>query len=92
MKDKTSPKKKEVNFEQSFTRLEKILEQMNSGTVSLDESLSLYEEADSLILNCNKKLQNAEKKVKILVKNREGELNINENEEPITEDFSPSSS
>ncbi len=76
-----------MTFEEAYSRLEKILEKMNSGKVSLDDSLKLYEEADTLIAFCQKRLTEAEKKIEILVKNRSGELALNENGEPLTQEF-----
>jgi len=64
-------KKENINFEQSFKRLEEILERMNSGNVSLDESLKLYEEADKLIGSCSIQLNQAEAKIEKLIKNRQ---------------------
>ena len=78
----------EVSFEKAFHRLEQILEKMNSNTISLDESLKLYEEADSLIHICGKKLNDAEKKVEILIKNRNGDLQLKSDNRPQTENFS----
>ncbi len=88
----TKEKKEELSFEKGFARLEQILEKMGSNTISLDESLALYEEADSLIKICNKKLNDAEKKVEILIKNRNGELTLGDTERPQTENFTPGSS
>jgi exodeoxyribonuclease VII small subunit len=76
-------------FESAFARLEAILEKMNEGGTSLDESLKLYEEADKLILCCGKKLNEAEKKIEILIKNRNGELQIGADGKPLKEDFRP---
>lgn len=75
------------NFEQAFARLEQILEQMNSGKANLDDSLKLYEEADTLITSCNKRLSEAEQKIEILVKNRSGDLALNEQGSPLTQPF-----
>lgn len=61
-----------MTFEEAYERLEQILEKMNSEQVSLDDALSLYEEADQLILSCQKRLNEAEQKIEILLKNREG--------------------
>lgn len=77
-------------FEKAFSRLEEILEKMNSGVLALDESIRLYEEADSLIQLCNKKLNQAETKIEMLVKNREGDLQLSSTGTPMTEPF-PSS-
>jgi exodeoxyribonuclease VII small subunit len=75
------------NFEQAFIRLEHILEQMNSGKVSLDDSLKLYEEADKLIHACGKRLNEAEQKIETLLKNRSGDLVLNEQGAPSTQPF-----
>lgn len=85
-------KQEEITFEKAFARLEQILEKMNSNTISLDESLQLYEEADSLIQICGKKLNDAEKKVEILIKNRNGDLVLGQTQQPQTENFTPGTS
>lgn len=77
----------EISFEESFARLEEILEKMNSGTISLDESLKLFEEADKLIIFCTKRLNEAERRIEILVKNRNGELALNADQRPATQEF-----
>jgi exodeoxyribonuclease VII small subunit len=80
-------KEKPASFEESYARLEQILEKMNSGKISLDDSLKLYEEADGLITSCQIRLQEAERKIEILIKNRSGELLLNENGKPVTQEF-----
>ena len=60
---------------------------MNSGKVSLDDSLKLYEEADFLITTCQKRLLEAEKKIEILIKNRSGELVLDENGKAAAQEF-----
>lgn len=80
-------KPQEFNFESSFARLEEILDRMNSGTVSLDESLKLYEEADSLIVGCSKKLNAAESRIEMLIKKRDGDLQLDSEGRPQTELF-----
>lgn len=79
----------ENSFEQAFTRLEKILEKMHSGNVSLDESLALYEEADKLIMVCGKRLSDAENRIEILIKNRNGELQLGSDQKPVVQEFNP---
>lgn len=61
-------------FEEAYARLEEILEKMNSGSVSLDASIKLYEEADQLIQLCQNRLTEAEQKIEVLLKNRDGSL------------------
>lgn len=74
-----------LSFEKAFSRLEEILEKMNAGTLALEDSLHLYEEADQLIRICNKKLGQAEAKIEMLVKNREGDLLLSEGGKPLTQ-------
>ena len=78
------------SFEAAYERLEEILEKMNTEQVSLDSALSLYEEADSLIGDCQKRLTEAEQKIEVLIKNREGNLKVDENGEVEKEDFATS--
>lgn len=78
----------ENSFEKAYSRLEKILELLNTGIVSLEESLKLYEEASHLLSSCSQQLQNAEKKIQILKKSRNGELQMDENNAPVIEAFS----
>lgn len=77
------------SFEQAYKRLEIILEKMNSGKLSLDESLKHYEEADALISACSKRLIEAEQKIEKLIKNREGSLLVDETNTPQKEAFLP---
>ena len=77
----------DINFEAGFARLEEILEKMNSSSISLDESLKLYEEADKLITACSKRLTDAERKIEKLIKNRAGEPILGPDQKPTTEDF-----
>ncbi len=76
-----------ISFEAAFERLEAILELMNAGSISLDDSLKLYEEADSLIAICNKRLNEAERKIEILIKNRNGDLNLGSDNKPVTQEY-----
>lgn len=78
---------KEWNFEKSFARLEQILEKMNKGNVSLDESLQLYEEADRLIGFCTTRLTSAETRIETLIKKRNGELSLDPDGQPLTQAF-----
>ncbi len=78
---------KDKTFEESYARLEEILEKINLGEVSLEDSITLYEEADSLINKCNKKIDAAEKKITTLMKNREKELVLNEDGAPVEAEF-----
>lgn len=61
------------NFEQSMKELEEIAEKLSDGNVTLDESIKLFEDGMKLSKNCQKILENAEKKVNILI-NKDGEI------------------
>ncbi len=78
-----------ISFESAFARLEAILERMNSGTISLDEALKLYEEADALINICSIRLTSAEKKIETLITKRNGELLLGADQKPQVQDFQP---
>lgn len=86
--DATNP----PSFEMAFARLEEILEKMNTGNLSLEDSLRNYEEADKLIQFCQKQLSQAETKIEMLVKNREGETVLSDKGVPLTQPFSPTQS
>ena len=77
------------SFETAYKRLEEILELMNSGKLSLEDSLSLYEEADRLIAACSLRLSEAETRIEVLIKNRNGEIALNEQQKPMLQEFQP---
>jgi len=61
-------------FEARLTRLEQIVEKLESGEVGLDESLKLYAEGAGLIRECRKTLADAEKKIAKLTESASGDL------------------
>ena len=65
-------KEKNQTFEDSLYRLETLVEKMESGDGTLDQSLDWFEEGMSLIESCRQELESAEQKVKELIKNSEG--------------------
>jgi len=62
------------SFEESLRKLEAIVDQLEKGDQSLEESLKLFEEGVSLSAVCKKELDAAEGKVQMLVKQRDGSL------------------
>jgi exodeoxyribonuclease VII small subunit len=62
------------NFEQSLKQLEAIVAQMERGDVSLEESVKLFEEGSKLAEQCKQQLAEAEGKVEILIKQRNGAM------------------
>ena len=71
-----------LSFEKAFERLEEILELMNSGKVPLEQSLKLFEEAEILMRHCGETLQSAEQKIERLIKERNGTLALDANQQP----------
>ncbi|HEO72267.1 MAG TPA: exodeoxyribonuclease VII small subunit [Candidatus Hydrogenedentes bacterium] len=65
---------KKPNFEKDLENLEEIVGALEEGGLSLDDSLKRFEEGITLARRCEKTLTEAEKKVEILLKNTEGEL------------------
>ena len=55
--------KKELTYEEAMTRLEKIVSMLETDTLSLDDSLKLFEEGTKLARFCNKTLDEAELKI-----------------------------
>ena len=64
----------ELKFEQALARLEEIVRALDSGAAPLDESLALFEEGVRLVKLCSEKLDNAEQKIKILVRGEDGSM------------------
>lgn len=62
----------ETTFEESMKRLEEIVRQLESGEMSLDDSLRVFEEGMRLAAFCSRKLDEAEKKVSLLVRDQQG--------------------
>ena len=62
----------EMKFEEALKKLERIVQELESGKLSLDDSLKKYEEGVKLSRFCHKTLQAAQKKVQILTKKGEG--------------------
>jgi exodeoxyribonuclease VII small subunit len=62
---------KSQQFEQQLAELEALVEQMESGEISLEQSLASFEKGIKLARACQKSLQDAELKVKTLLANNE---------------------
>ena len=61
-------------FEESLKKLETIVEKLEKGDLSLEDSLKLFEEGVALSATCKKELDAAEGKVQMLIKQRDGSL------------------
>jgi exodeoxyribonuclease VII small subunit len=73
MARKDSPNKK---FETALEDLEQVVEQLDSGELSLEDSLAAFEKGVGLVKFCNEKLNEVEKKVELLVKDKDGKLQL----------------
>lgn len=60
------------SFEDSLKNLETIVDKLEKGDLSLEESLKLFEEGVGLSATCKKELEEAEGKVETLIKQRNG--------------------
>ncbi len=75
-------KQNEINFEQSLQELEALVEKMEAGNLSLEESLKYFERGVALTRSCQKALADAEQKVQILLeKNGKEQLQDFDSEE-----------
>ena len=65
---------KKMSFEESLNRLDKIVQDMESGDMELDAMISAFEEGQRLVKSCSKKLNEVEKKIEKVVKGADGEI------------------
>ena len=63
-------------FESALEDLEQVVEQLESGELSLEDSLAAFEKGVGLVKYCNQKLNEVEKKIELLVKDKEGKLQL----------------
>jgi exodeoxyribonuclease VII small subunit len=66
--------RKEPSFEQALARIEKIVERLEEGELSLDESLRLFQEGVELSRRCQAVLDEAQRKIELLVRAADGSL------------------
>jgi exodeoxyribonuclease VII small subunit len=63
-----------IDFERSLTRLEEVVRQLESADLSLDDAMKLFEEGVQLSRECQKRLEEAEGRVEILLKKADGKM------------------
>ena len=63
-------------FESALEDLEQVVEQLESGELSLEDALAAFERGVGLVKYCNEKLNEVEKKIDLLVKDKEGKLQL----------------
>jgi exodeoxyribonuclease VII small subunit len=64
----------EIKFEKALARLEEIVQKLEQGDLPLEQSLKLFEEGIRLSRICNTRLEEAERKVEILLKDKAGNM------------------
>ncbi len=70
-----------TKFESALEDLELIVEQLETGELSLEDSLTAFEKGVGLVKLCNQKLSEVEKKIELLVKDKDGKLQLKAFEE-----------
>ena len=66
--------KKKLSFEENIEKLEEILSKLEDEKLSLDMSVKLYEEGMKLVSTCNRELEDAERKIKILTRGDDSQI------------------
>lgn len=65
---------KTMNFEKAMKKLEEIVQELEAGELSLEESIKKFEEGVKLSKYCSSKLDETEKKITLLLKDHHGNL------------------
>ena|SRR3989338_309211 len=66
----------DFDFEDALKRLEKIVEELERGDLKLETSITLYEEGVTLSQRLSKRLEQAQRRVDVLMKSASGELTL----------------
>jgi exodeoxyribonuclease VII small subunit len=74
----------EPTFEQALVELEQIVQKLERGELPLEESLRLYEEGIRLSRLCHGKLEQAEGRIEVLLKDPRGEPALDQQGRPLT--------
>lgn len=64
---------KKISLEESFEQLDEVIQQLQGGEMTLEESFKKYEEGMKLIKNCNDAIDKVEKKLIVLDEQEEQE-------------------
>ncbi len=67
-------KNEKLDFEKALENLERVVEALESGSLTLDQALKRYEEGVGLVRACQAKLTETEKKIEVLTKSLDGSL------------------
>ena len=66
----------EATFEKAMERLERVVEEMESGKMALEELLVRYEEGMKLVKLCQQRLAEAEHKIEIITRDHGGKITV----------------
>ena len=69
-------RKKATNFEDSLKELEQIVEALEAGGLSLDDSLKAFEKGVGITKDCQQALDQAEQKVRVLTRDSNGDFAV----------------
>lgn len=61
-----------MNFEENVEQLEKVVQELENGNLNLEDSIKKFEEGMSISKKCNEILEEAEKKITVLIKKDDG--------------------
>ena len=61
-----------MNFEENVEQLEKVVQELENGTLNLEDSIKKFEEGMAISKKCNEILEEAEKKITVLIKKDDG--------------------
>lgn len=63
-----------ISFEEAMTKLEAEVKKLEGGNMTLEESISAFENAVKLVKMCNEKLESAERRVRLLTEGEDGQV------------------
>jgi exodeoxyribonuclease VII small subunit len=67
-----------AGFEEHLTKLEAVVERLERGDLTLDESVRLFEEGMKLSRSCKEELEQAEGRIQVLVEGKGGKMQVAE--------------
>ncbi len=74
----TDKKQNKIPFEEAFKKLESIVESLEAGDLTLEQSTTLFEEGMQLLHVCGNRLDETELKIKKLIRDSEDQLHIDD--------------
>jgi exodeoxyribonuclease VII small subunit len=84
-----TPKAAAPSFEEALKKLEEVVQRLEQGELPLEESLKLYEQGVQLSRLCHAKLEEAEGKIAVLLKDARGEAALDRQGRPRTAPLAP---